>query len=255
MFKSLRLGLVAALGLAAAFTQLARAAEPEHFYNAPENIHADPAYVPGPYALPELHGARTVYQSKRDALAASHPLLDPETLVTLNAGQVTFSAVKNETAEVLGYFRVFFGVLTLAGGAPSRMDMVIDVNSLDTAVPGRNNRILDLFFQSARPELGTAAVYFDKFDLGGKSFSEMQDGTEYAVTASGQLTLNQVEREVQARLGIAKKGGGWVVKTLEPLEVFISEFALAERVPVLMKACNHKALGNRVKVNVELMLK
>jgi polyisoprenoid-binding protein YceI len=255
MFKEIRFGLFVALSLIAAGGQTVRAAEPEDFYNAPENINTDPNYVPGDYALPEVHGARTVYQAKRNELAGAHALLETNTLVTLNAGQITFSALKNETAEVLGYFRSFFGVLTLEGGEPSRMDMVIDINSLDTAVPGRNNRILDLFFQSANPELGTAAVYFDKFDLGGKVFSDMQDGTEYVILASGKLTLNQVEKEVRAHLGVTKSGSGWVVKTLEPLDVFIRDFALAERVPVLMKACNHKALGNRVKINVELMLK
>jgi len=255
MFKKIRLGLFVVLSFMAVGVQHTRAEEPENFYNAPENMNADPNYVPGPYALPEVHAAKTVYQAKSDELARAHSLLDANTRVTLNAGQVTFSALKNETAEVLGYFRGFFGVLTLAGGAPSRMDMVIDINSLDTAVPGRNNRILDLFFQSTKPELGTAAVYFDKFDLGGKVLSEMEDGTEYAISASGKLTLNQVEKEVEARLGVTKSGSGWVVKTLEPLDVFISDFALTERVPAFLMACNHKALGNRVKVNVELTLK
>lgn len=255
MVKKFSFCMMLVIGFLAAGSAILQAAQPENFYNAPENVNPDPNYTPGPYTLPEVHGARTVYQTKRDALAAAHSLLDPGTLVTVNAGQVTFSALKNETAEVLGYFRGFFGVLTLEAGAPSRMDMVIDINSLDTAVPGRNNRILDLFFQSSKPELGTASVYFDQFDLGGKTFSEMQDGTEYAITASGKLTLNQVEKEVQARLGVTKVGSGWTVKTLAPLEVYISDFSLSERVPAFLKACNHKALGNRVKVNVELLLK
>lgn len=255
MNQVFRFWVFLALGFAAAGVRMSTAAEPEHFYNAPENVNADPDYVPGPYALPEIQGAQTVYQAKHGELAAAHTLLDPNTLVTLNAGQVTFSALKNETAEVLGYFRNFFGVLTLQNEIPNRMDMVIDINSLDTAVPGRNHRILDLFFQSAKPEFGTAVVYFDQFDLEGKSFTELQDGMEHAVLASGKLTLNQVENTVKARLGITKSGSGWLVKTLEPLDLLISDFAFTDRIPDFLKACNHKALGNRVKVNVELMLK
>jgi len=253
--KKIRLGLFVALSLTVLGAQASRAAEPEHFYNATEHVNPDPNYVPGDYALPEVHGARTVYQAKRDELSAAHALLDPDTLVTLNTGQVTFSALKNEAAEVLGYFRGFFGVLKLENGAPARMDMLIDINSLDTAVPGRNNRILDLFFQSSKPELGTAAVSFDQFDLEGRTLADMQEGTEYSLSASGKLTLNQVEKEVRARLGVTRTGSGWMVKTLEPLEILISDFAFTERVPAFLKACNHKALGNRVKVNVELMLK
>jgi hypothetical protein len=255
MFKRIRLGLWMVLGLMAAGTPALRAAEPEHFYNAPEHVNADPNYVPGDYALPEVHASRTMYQAKRDELANAQTLLDADTLVTLGAGQVTFSALKNEAVAVLGYFRGFFGVLKLEGGAPVRMDMVIDINSLDTAVPGRNNRILDLFFQSAKPELGFASASFDRFNLGGKTFSELQDGSEHAVIASGKLMLNQVEKEIQVRLGVTKTGAGWVVKTLEPLDIVISEYAFADRVPDFLKACNHKALGNRVNVNVELMLK
>jgi len=236
-------------------TQAAETTPPEQFYNDPEGIHSDPNYVPGEYALPEIHAAKTVYQAKSDELAQKQGLLDRSTLVTLAAGQVTFSAQKNETAQVLGYFRDFFGVLSLEGGVPARMEMVIDINSLDTAVPGRNNRIMDLFFQSAKPELGTAAVVFDRFDLGEKKFSEFKEGESYPVTVGGRLTLNQTERELTAKLSVMKHGSGWSVKTTEPLWILISDFGFSERVPAFLKACNHKALGNRVEVNVDLLLK
>ena len=113
MSKKIRITLVFALSLMSAGVQTVRAEESDNFYNAPENINTDPNYVPGAYALPEVQPARTVYQAKRDELAAAHDLLNANTLVTLNAGQVTFAALKNETVEVLGYFRGFFGVLTI----------------------------------------------------------------------------------------------------------------------------------------------
>ena len=231
------------------------AAEPEHFYNPPENLNPDPSYTPGDYALPELHAARVIFQNVKEELTKQESLLDSNRLFTLNAGEITFTAVKNEKAEVLGYFRNFFGALTLAGGEPVRMDLVIDVNSLDTAVPGRNNRILDIFFQSAKPELGTARIVFDVFELGGLSFAALQDGSEHAISASGKIVLNQSEQPIRAALTVQKTGAVWSVTTAQPLDLSIADFNFGQRVYDLMKACNHKALGNTVKIKTQLYLK
>ncbi len=231
------------------------AAAPEHYYNPPENVNPDPAFTPGPYAAPEVHSARTIYENQKQALAAAEDLASPDALFTLNAGEVSFTAVKNEKATVLGYFRNFSGMLKLKDGVPASMTMVIDVNSLDTAVPGRNNRVLDLFFQSAKPELGTIFASFDQIELAGKTLKEIGDGLEHAVTASGKIKLNGVEKPLAAALTVQKKGAVWSVQSAQPFEVLISDFGFEERVPALLKACNHKALGNAVKVKVDLYLK
>ena len=236
-------------------TLSAFAAAPEHFYNPPENINPDPAYTPGAYATPETQPARTVYLNQKQALATPEELTSADRLFTLNGSEVSFTAIKNEKAKVLGYFREFFGVLKVQKGVPASMTMVIDINSLDTAVPGRNNRLIDLFFESTKPEFGAASVDFDKLDLGGKTLAQLEDGKEHAVEASGKIKLNGVEGPLSAELTVQKTGAVLSVKTTKPVDLLISDFNFAHRIPDLLKACNHKSLGNHIAINVNLYLK
>ena len=227
---------------------------PEHFYNPPENLDPDPNYVPGDLPLQEAFPARAVYQLKKAELAGALAA-DPDShAVTLGAGEISFAISKNEGAPVLGYFRDYFGVLKIGEAGPERMDIVIDVNSLDSAVPGRNNRILNIFFESAKPEFGTVAAAFDRFEFAAP-FADWQEGEGREVTASGTITLNNVSRPLTAALNVQRTSTGWSVATAAPLKILISEFDFGNRVYDLMKSCNHKSMGNAVDVNVNLELR
>ena len=243
------------LGLCVLSVFTANAAVIEHFHNDPKNIDPDPAYIPGDHALPEVFASRTYYQAQKDKLAEGGSVLSIDRLFTIGSGEVTFAAIKNESAEVLGHFRNYFGTVDLKDGLPARMDMLIDINSLDTSVPGRNNRIMDLFFQSAKPEFGTAVIAFDRFDLNGKGLDLLQDGNEHGIGVSGHITLNGVDRPLTAQLTVQKKGLTWSAKTTEPIELLLTDFGFEERIPEFLKSCNHRSLGNRVAVTVHLYLR
>lgn len=226
----------------------------EHFFNPPENINADPHYVPGDFALPDTNAARILYQIKKQELAAS--LKDnPNAAVTLGMGEISFISTKNESAEVLGYFRNYFGIAKIQDGNFEKFEMVIDLDSLDTGLPGRNNRILALFFQSMKPELGTATIKFDRLETDGKSLAEAEENTSLTVRASGELTLNGVTKPVSAELSLTKQNQMWIVETKMPVFLMISDFGFKEQIYKLMKSCNHKSVSNKVQVNVTLYLK
>lgn len=231
----------------------AHAQNPEHFYNAPENLNPDPNYVPGDFPLADVSQAKAVYQTKREALVKKLEAQKTNTVSTQDAGEIIFTSYKNETVAVLGYLRESFGVAEVdAAGDPLRVDMVLDINSLDTAVPGRNNRLLNIFFESMNPDYGTIEIVFDRFMT---VVAEDIEGKPKAVTALGTLKMNGVEQEVSAELNITRTGDAWLVKSREPVVLLISDFNFGNRVYDLMKACNHKTLGNKVEVNVELNFK
>ena len=138
---------------------------------------------------------------------------------------------------------------------PERMEMLIDINSLDTAVPGRNNRILNLFFHSMESDMGDAVVVFDQFDLGKSPFRSWREGKTYSIRASGSIILNKVARDISATLDVTPRNRGWVVETKETIALSISDFQFGNRVYDLMKSCNHKSIGNNVGVRVELYFK
>lgn len=237
-------------------TSLGLAEAPKHFYNDPENLHSDPNYVPGDYALGETHTSKTFYYHKKTQMFDESQILQKNALYSLGLGEVKFTSLKNEEAKVTGYFKNYFARTLIKEGAIDRVEMLIDVNSLDTGIPGRNNRILDIFFNSLNPDFGTITINFTAFHFSGdETFESLQPGIEYDVRASGVLSLNGINRPLMANFSIQQTEGIWQVKSTEPVVLKISDFDFGERIYQLMESCNHASLGNEVSVEVVLYFK
>lgn len=251
MFKEL--GLV--FCFAFLYSALALAEAPEHYYNPPENINPDSNYTPGDFPLADIAQSEMVYHAKKTELAAKQDVTNPKHVTTLGSGEITFSSIKNETKPVLGYFHDFWGLAVLGENGPESVELVIDVNSLDTGVPGRNHRILNLFFESMKPEWGTVVVNFSSFDLGGLGWADFTDGVTHSLSAAGTVILNGVTRPITVKLNAAVQNNTWVIESAEPLKLLISDFDFGERTLELMRSCNHASLGNAVEIKVKLYFK
>ncbi|OGW82982.1 MAG: hypothetical protein A2Z83_01245 [Omnitrophica bacterium GWA2_52_8] len=253
MVCKLRMGFIIFLtGLVLNRPCLAQQTEP--YVNPSENINPDPNYVPGDYVMPDTNQSRIVYETAKAELANLAVGLDSQTATTLGLGEIKFRSIKNETAEVLGYFRHYFGLVRFKDGEFGTLDMVVDINSLDTGVPGRNNRVLDILLQSAVPELGVVKIHFEEFRIEGgeSSLGALQPGKSYAASASGSLVLNGRTLPVQAVLSVVKKENGWVVETTAQIPVRLSDLGYGARVYDLMRSCNHKSISDTVEIGVKL---
>jgi hypothetical protein len=224
-----------------------------HFLNSPQYVNPDPNYVPGDYPLAEVANARAVYHTLKQGL--ENAVHDEQSAVTVNAGEVAWTSIKDSTKPVLGYFRNYFGVLKWSKKGIENAEIVIDVNSLDSAVPGRNNRILNIFFESMKPEFGAAELKLTKFDLDEKGMRMLEAGTSQNVTATGTLSLNGVTNEASVLLKLSKKGRTWFVETVGPLTILITDHGFGGRVFALMKECNHRSLANAVRVSAKLIFR
>lgn len=227
----------------------------EHFYNDPNYIEVDPNYTPGSFPLSDVNDARTYFYIKKAELVKPEDSLKWGRLFSLGLGKLTFTSLKNKTVPVLGYFRSYSAILDYDQNRLIRLQMVIDVNSLDTAVPGRNNRLLGIFFKSMTPSLGTAIVDLDQLDMKGESLQVFGDGKSRKVFARGSILLNEVVRPIEVELEVVKTEETWVVKMVEPLNLMISDFGFGDRVYELLRSCNHKSISNAVKINAELYFK
>ena len=223
------------------------AGAPAHYYNDPRNLNPDPNYRPGDYPMEDTNLARAMYTERKLELA--HRLDQGGYIATLGVGEIAFSSLKNESASVLGYFRNYFGIAKIGKQGVESVELVIDINSLDTAIPGRNNRILRLFFQSMKPEYGTAVISLKRFEPAGE-----RKGARL-VRASGEIRLNGVTKPLQARLAYHQENETWHVDTVAPIELKISDFNFGGRIYDLMKSCNHKSIANLVTVNAHLRLR
>ncbi len=228
-----------------------RAAEaPQHFYNAAENLDSDPAFIPPFVPLEDTSEARMVYYAARDGLVQQYDVTKVEHLAALGVGEVQFTNMKNETLPVAGFFRHYTAFAVVENNVPVRMEMLIDINSLDTGVPGRNHRILNVFFESMKPALGSARIVFDRFE--GDAALKDEEGAVSFFTAVGNLTLNEVTRPVTAELQVTRLGDVWVAETVEPVRLLISDFGFGERVLALMISCNHQSISNEVTIQTKL---
>lgn len=225
---------------------------PKHFFNEKENLNPDPNYVPGDYPAPDTAAAEKAYEEAKKKVAEG---AGEGALVTQEGGELTFGIAKNEEKRVFGYFRKYHGVVQMSEKGPASVRLAVDVNSLDTAVPGRDNRIKAIFFESMKPDLGTAMLTLDQIDLGGKEWSAIQKegGT---LSSKGTLMLNGKSAPVSAKLSVKPaEGGGLSLETAEPVLIKISDFAFGKRMYSLMKECNHASMGNVVDLGAKLTLK
>ena len=227
----------------------------EHFYNDPTNLHADPNYTPGDFSLSDQNDARTYYQVKKEELVMEEDALKLGELFSTGLGEIRFTTIKNESAQVLGYFRHYFAVASLSEVGIQSLKILIDVNSLDTAVPGRNNRILEIFFESMKPELGTVIIELTEFDMTQAQWNQLQSGEEVSLQTSGNIFLNNVSKNIAIPLSFKKQNQTWLIKTQEPFELLISDFDFGDRIYELMKECNHESMGNKVKVESKIYLR
>jgi hypothetical protein len=250
MMKLMIMLIVSALmiGVNTGFAEVA----PEHFFNAPENINSDPNYTPGDFELGDVYAATISYQLQKSELVEVAGATKANQLYTLGLGEVKFLSTKNESASVVGYFRNYTGVVSVTEEGPVQLEMIIDINSLDTGIPGRNKRILNLFFQSIKPEFGISRVRFNQFDLMGTSFLGLSDGNVHSIQTTGEIDLNGVTQVISASLLIAKQNDTWTVETESLITLRISDFAFGDRPYSLIKSCNHKSLGNAVQVDLKL---
>lgn len=227
-----------------------KAEAPEHYFNKKENLDPDPAYVPGDYPAPDTAAAKKAYEERAAKIAVG----GDKTLKVQEGGELTFGIAKNEQKRVFGYFRKYAGAVALGASGPEKVELVIDVNSIDTAVAGRDHRIMDILLQSMKPEYGTAVLVFDKFDMGGKSWDDaVKEGAP--IVASGSLTVNDKSNPVKTKLSVTQEGDVYTVETTDKVLIKLSDYGYGERPYALMKACNHVSMGNVVDLAVNVKLK
>lgn len=222
------------------------------FANEPKFIHPDPNFNPGDFPLAEVGNARVTYYNKKYKWLKT---LDANSSVTVDIGEIFVTAMKNETNPVLGYFRSYFGILRTNEKGIASADILIDVNSYDSGVPGRNNRILNIFFESMKLENSAIEVKFNQFETDTKDLNELADGHYHIVKANGTLMMNGVTKNISASVSVKKDKNTWMAETVHPVVVLISDFAFGDKANALMKSCNHKSIGNAVKVDCKLFFR
>lgn len=243
--------LIASLGFCLPTAQAGkRDKTPDHYTNSHTN--PDPDFAPGPYPAPDTKAALEHYDTMVDAL-------DPDGDLILDVqkeegNEISWKAIKNKTASVLGYFRTYDGYISFNNGKFSKAELLISVNSVDSAVPGRDDRIRTIFFKSMQSEMSTAILVLDRILDGPPYLSAIQNGATHEIIVDGFFTLGTETLPVRVQLQVMWNNDKEVliIKTLKPLQLLVSDLSLEKGLPELMKECNHKSVGNLVEIGCQL---
>lgn len=171
----------------------------------------------------------------------------------LARSQVSISVIKDKDSAnpVVAKLALADGAVALTGAAPSAR-LSIDIDSLDTGIPIRNERVRNLFFETTGLGWDTAELTVPALPAEVVAALKTRRAVEKAAL-DGQLKVHgktaKVPLVVDARYA---DDGRLSVKTTVPAEVRISDFSLGDNLRRLSSVCMHDSIDDLVKVEVAL---
>jgi polyisoprenoid-binding protein YceI len=158
---------------------------------------------------------------------------------------LSFLTTKNASVTEKHTFNKMSGSLSDEGLAK----LVIQLNSVETGVPIRNERMKELLFQIERFPEALVELKFDKTKLDSLKAGQMMD---LPVTAN--LKLHGIERSMDANLRIIKLTNAQVsVTTVEPIIMNTEWFGLQAGVEKLREIVNLQSITGAVPVTLSLV--
>lgn len=178
---------------------------------------------------------------KNDAFTAS-----------LNTSILYLTTLKDGGIPVKGSLNIAQGSLDLSGKSSPALSLTIDLESFDSGLPLRNERVRQIFFNSDKKEFSTAVLTVDSFPADVvKKLRDEKGLTE--VIVDGNLDFHGKKQKLSVKLGVSvTPAGRLAVKSVTPVEVKISDWPLADNLKSLMQVCGHQKIDNVVTVDVNV---
>ena len=157
---------------------------------------------------------------------------------------VNFISVKNASIAELHYFRSVTGGIDAEGNAT----LVIDLDSVETLIPIRNQRLRELLFETVRFPSATLSAQVPKTLL------DLDVGATQTATIDVTVELHGDSRDYSsAVLVTAAEDGSLQVTLREPLLVNAGDFGLAAGVDVLREVAGLKSISTAIPVSAHLV--
>lgn len=167
----------------------------------------------------------------------------------LEKSRVTLAVIKDKdvAAPVVARLALRDGSVSLgAPGGSARL--LVDIDTFDSAMPIRNERVRNIFFESTGLGWDVAEVVVPSIGAGVLTTLKEKRRLEGA-TLEGTLKVHgktvKVTMVVDASYG---DDGRLTVKTAKPAEVRISELGLTDNLHRLSSICMHDSIDDVVKV-------
>ena len=159
--------------------------------------------------------------------------------------RVSFVTVKKETVGEPNYFQRLSGRLSDAG----RFELTVDLASVETGIPIRNERFGEFLFETGQfPSLTLSA------DLSGE-LNALTGGEDKVMTTDATLSLHGQEKTMPVTVLVSHKAdGNLVVSSWDPVIVHQEDFALTAGINKLQELAGLPSITRAVPVNFVLSL-
>ena len=155
---------------------------------------------------------------------------------------VNFSVTKKQYIVEPAIFQDVEGMIDNKGN----VEIIIDMNSVDSSNPIRDNRLIDMFFQA---EFFPATIVRANLD------AEILNSKEPVqnITLEASVEIFEVEKDITLEVMVVKTGNTVVVTSLKPIIISGKRFEIpVDNLNALSKVCGGIAISDTVPVNFVL---
>ncbi|MDT8397928.1 MAG: YceI family protein [Pseudomonadales bacterium] len=165
----------------------------------------------------------------------------------LNSADSSLYYVTSKASAIteINRFTELSGAIDGSGNA----SLLIALNSIDTAIPTRDQRMRDIVFETAQYPQASVNV---KIDAG--ALSAMSPGSSTRQTYDTRLSLHGMTETINAELSISKlEDGSVLVQSVKPVVFSAAIFGLAGAVEQLREIAGLPSINPNVVVNFRLL--
>lgn len=156
---------------------------------------------------------------------------------------INFISVKNAAIAETHSFAGLVGYI----GESGNVQLNIDLASVETLIPIRNERMRELLFETGSFPSATASASVDKQVL-----SEVAQGGTVTTEIPVQLDLHGVQAELQVPVTVFSDGANLRVVSSRPVVVNAADFKLAAGVEALREVAGLNTISTAVPVTLNL---
>lgn len=157
---------------------------------------------------------------------------------------VQFMSVKNASVAELHHFKAISGGISETGAA----EVKIDLDSVETLVPIRNQRMRELFFETVRFPTASLAAEVPE------SLTQLSAGESRDTNMEVDVSLHGETASYSAQVLVtALADGALQVVLSEPILVQAGDFGLAKGVEMLREVAGLKSISTAVPVTATLV--
>ena len=157
-----------------------------------------------------------------------------------DASTLSFVTVKAEHVAEVHTFDSLSGTIGDDGG----VEITIELASVNTMIPIRNERIQEMLFET---NLFPDGIITGSIDL--DALTDMDAGSSVARQINFELSLHGQSVALAADVQITRTGEGVIVSTLKPLVVMADSFALTAGVEMLREVAGLPSISRAVPVS------